>query len=573
MERTPAPQGRLRQTHAYDSEGRATVEGPEEARGGEGSSLAQRPLGGPEPYGLSPMAYDNNRGVTVMVERGVTVTRTWEWNGAAWSLESTSGPAPRYGHAIVFDSRRGVVVLFGGIDAEYGHCVPGLCGYPTFGDTWEWDGTTWELRGTNGPSPRSYHAMAFDSDRGVTVLHGGQERYVSPWEPDVVGDTWEWDGTTWALRTTDGPHPRSGHAMAFDSARGVAVMFGGFDYDTWEWDGTTWTDRTNVGPWPRLGAAMAYDSARGVTVLFGGYDGMNDGFVYFDDTHEWDGSVWRLRAASGPEGEWLISMAFDSLREVMVLTTDRETWEYGCDSDCQPTIDAPVREVEMACEDLMAPWMPCHADKNRYLSFRAPTITCDSDDIALKVTLSSMPGPFDCPGVPDYQSYAGREMWVGPEVLLGDGTPTGVHGLQPTPLFLDWTTVDGGIVHVSDCNIVPCATYTIEAIAGADYPSGNYSPPLALSTGSAWGDIVGIGNQDPPFGELNVLDVAAVVDCVKEAPGAPPASWCDVFGNTPSGGADGRPDVLDVATVVDALKGADYPFGGPTAPAACDGAP
>jgi len=68
---------------------------------------------------------------------------------------------------------------------------------------------------------------------------------------------------------------RASHAMAYDTARGVAVLFGGFDgtktiADTWEWDGSAWKLRATTGPANRHRHAMAYDSARGVTVLFGG---------------------------------------------------------------------------------------------------------------------------------------------------------------------------------------------------------------------------------------------------------------------------------------------------------------
>ena len=44
-----------------------------------------------------------------------------------------------------------------------------------------------------------------------------------------VGETWEWDGSAWTLRASDGPSPRYDHAMAYDSARGVTVLFGGYD--------------------------------------------------------------------------------------------------------------------------------------------------------------------------------------------------------------------------------------------------------------------------------------------------------------------------------------------------------
>jgi len=76
--------------------------------------------------------------------------------------------------------------------------------------------------------------------------------------------------------------------MAYDSAGGVTVLFGGhdgsYDGETWEWDGTSWTPRSSAGPSARHFHAMAYDSAGGVTVLFGGYDGS-----IYGDTWEWTG--------------------------------------------------------------------------------------------------------------------------------------------------------------------------------------------------------------------------------------------------------------------------------------------
>jgi hypothetical protein len=126
--------------------------------------------------------------------------------------------------------------------------------------------------------------MAFDSARGVTVLFGGGFNN---------GDTWEWDGTTWSERASSGPAPRAWHAMAYDTARRVTVLFGGdrsgvLDGETWEWDGSVWSLRagSGSGPQPRYTHAIAYDSARGVTVLFGGR-----GFGSFlGDTWTWDGA-------------------------------------------------------------------------------------------------------------------------------------------------------------------------------------------------------------------------------------------------------------------------------------------
>src|SRR6185436_10818389 len=87
----------------------------------------------------------------------------------------------------------------------------------------------------DGLGPRS-GATVFDDSRGVAV-------HVTP-SRDFVCETWEWNGASWALRTTSGPSYRSFFAMAFDSRRGVTVLFGGisesnFDrfQETWEWDG------------------------------------------------------------------------------------------------------------------------------------------------------------------------------------------------------------------------------------------------------------------------------------------------------------------------------------------------
>ena len=79
---------------------------------------------------------------------------------------------------------------------------------------------------------------------------------------------------------------RASHAMAYDSARGRTILFGGiggsFLGDTVEWDGTTWTQRVPAtSPSARTYHAMAYDSARGVTILFGGANGS-----YLGDTWE-----------------------------------------------------------------------------------------------------------------------------------------------------------------------------------------------------------------------------------------------------------------------------------------------
>ena len=80
----------------------------------------------------------------------------------------------------------------------------------------------------------------------------------------------------WTRRMDVPPHRRN-HSMAFDSRRGVVVMFAGSGSleDLWEWDGVKWTHRDLIGPTQRPSSVvMAFDSARGVTVL---HESLNPG--------------------------------------------------------------------------------------------------------------------------------------------------------------------------------------------------------------------------------------------------------------------------------------------------------
>src|SRR5260370_15477329 len=84
------------------------------------------------------------------------------------------------------------------------------------------------------------------------------------------------------------PPPLAAHAMAYDSARGVSVLFGGsstiggLSSATWEWDGTNWTQRAiATSPPARVWAGVAFDSVRNRIVLVGG-----DGHGMLGDTSE-----------------------------------------------------------------------------------------------------------------------------------------------------------------------------------------------------------------------------------------------------------------------------------------------
>jgi len=282
-----------------------------------------------------PMVYNAARGVVVLfggyASGDTLLTATWEYDGATWSEVATpTSPLARIRHAMAYDAARDVVVLFGG-------CLPGMMGSCVdLADTWEFDGTTWaEVSTPTSPAARSAHAMAYDSARGVVVLFGGEGR-------GDVADTWEYEGTAWTKTVAPAsPFSRYNHAMAYDAAREVVVLFGGYHEreleDTWEFDGRSWVEvATGNRPSARHNHAMAYDAARRVVVLFSGEQGTYEGDLAPADTWEYDGTTWTEVSLGSPPARLGHAMAYDAARGVVVLfgggggrsAPRADTWEF-----------------------------------------------------------------------------------------------------------------------------------------------------------------------------------------------------------------------------------------------------
>lgn len=275
---------------------------------------------------------------------------------SGWSQSPAVGPTIRSMHSMVYDTVRGKVLLFGG----YG---PKPDGSEYLGDTWEFDGTSWTLRTTTGPAARQSAAMAFDTIRGRAVMFGGMSHTTGP---ITYGQTWEWNGTTWTTVSTTGPSPRYLHAMAYDTARQNTVLFGGLadgsfrDTATWTWNGSSWSQATTTGPATRFGHAMAYDAARQRVILFGGYGGSGEIKTLLQDTWEWNGSAWSKMASTGPTPRQFHSMSFDPVRQRVVLFGGRgqdgtsldDLWEWnGTSWSLASGTNAGARESSGMCFD------------------------------------------------------------------------------------------------------------------------------------------------------------------------------------------------------------------------------
>jgi uncharacterized protein (TIGR03437 family) len=262
------------------------------------------------------MAYDSAQGQVVLFggqgySGGITsLNDTWVWDGTNWTQESPQDSPPiRNGPAMAYDSAHDQVVLFGG---EYGA--------DTYTDTWTWDGTNWtQVSPTTSPSVRHDHAMAYDPVHGQMVLFGGAVGNNF----SFLNDTWVWDGTNWTeVFPINSPPARFGHQMAYDSAHGKIVMFGGATRsliygDTWLWDGSNWTQAPGViGPPARYSHSMAYDTSEGQAVMFGGFGAGGD----LGDTWLWNGSYWtQQQPQSSPSARSQSAMAYDAGHDQAVL--------------------------------------------------------------------------------------------------------------------------------------------------------------------------------------------------------------------------------------------------------------
>jgi hypothetical protein len=287
----------------------------------DGDRWTLRATSGPGPRVGSTMVFDAARGRMVMFGGATSFQDlqryrdTWTWDGTSWAQRATSGPSPRWRHAMAFDSRRSRVVLFGGQS------------FRTLGDTWEWDGSAWTMIPVAGPPPRRGHAMAFDPVRGVTVLFGGQDQ-------GDLGDTWEWNGSAWREVAGSGPSARHGHGMAFSAERGKIVMVGG-NHDgmaigeTWLYGAQGWTRAPDSALGVREDAAVVGDGTDGGIVLIGGVVPTVKGDIW-----RWREGDW-ARIADHPGHRAFNAGATDTARQVIVMCGETlqsngrmETWEW-----------------------------------------------------------------------------------------------------------------------------------------------------------------------------------------------------------------------------------------------------
>lgn len=279
---------------------------------------------------------------------------TWLWNGSRWTEVQSAGPSPRLGPAMATFGNK--IILFGGAaigtngtdgfwewNGTAWNPIPvaGAKPSPRFGasmvkagnklvlqggntgvryslETWEWDGTTWALRSSVAPSVQGRLA----SFQNEALLIGGGDAVNSP-SRGAGAQVWRWSANSWTALTNDAPHQDGPMAE-----RGASVITLS-DGRTWSFDGDQWTLLQVASPPSRTGAAMATVGDK--TILFGGQDLAN---TRLNDTWEWDGIRWTQKTVvNSPSPRSNHAMARRGTNVVLFggrtpTGASAETWEW-----------------------------------------------------------------------------------------------------------------------------------------------------------------------------------------------------------------------------------------------------
>jgi tetratricopeptide (TPR) repeat protein len=155
----------------------------------EWDGTAWKKIEGKSPDGRQSfaMVYDSKRNKTILYggadgNRNTFKDGVWEFDGTVWkNIVTEINPGERISPGYAFDSKRNLLILFGGISKG-----------EMMNDLWAWDGKEWKLLSTGGPPKRAMGYLAYDKERDKVVLFGGRKGW-----PNDADDTWEWDGKKW----------------------------------------------------------------------------------------------------------------------------------------------------------------------------------------------------------------------------------------------------------------------------------------------------------------------------------------------------------------------------------------
>jgi N-acetylneuraminic acid mutarotase len=301
----------------------------------------------PDGRAKSSVAYESSRD-SVIVFGGINTTGrlsdTWAYDpvGNQWTDLDPPGtaPSPRDGGSMAYDPNTKTLILFGGFGDQ-----------DLRSDTWAYDpaANRWTALNPSGavPHPRAGQSMVYDPITRRIILFGGVYLDSTGTEELKLNDTWAYDpaANSWAELKPAGtpPSARAAQATAYDSSKGLMIIFGGVPpgaalNDTWAYDPArnSWTELRPSGTLPeaRYGASMVYDPPRGRMVMFGGRgdDLLADTWEYDSSTNSW---TEVKRVGEQPEARWAPTLVFSEPADHVVMfggAAERaalmDTWAY-----------------------------------------------------------------------------------------------------------------------------------------------------------------------------------------------------------------------------------------------------
>ena len=187
----------------------------------------------------------------------------WRFDGTTIFPIPRRGPIGTEAPAMAYDSDRHVSVAFSGR-----HGLSQLLDTTT----WELRGETWLLRASSGPPGRFDGSMAYDPVARLCLLQGGNANAV----------TWSWNGQTWT--NLGGSGPTGDGTMTWDSAAQKLVYHVNSDARPWTWNGTTWVGASPYTPVMGSQAGVVFDADRGYFIAVARAASFG--------TYRWTGSAW-----------------------------------------------------------------------------------------------------------------------------------------------------------------------------------------------------------------------------------------------------------------------------------------
>jgi hypothetical protein len=284
-----------------------------------------------------PMAdYPGGHGLLMLGARLTTswVSSTWEFANGSWSpLVTSMVPSARLHSSLAYDQVDGYVVLFGGTP------VTGPSNNALH-DTWIFANGTWKnvtKWSSQTPPARYFASMAYDSADGYVVLFGGTNNDAST---NRTNDTWTFHAGNWTKASpASSPPARREAMMANDPPDNGVLLFGGFSTtdlnDTWVFSKGNWTQRSISAPSPRSHGGLAYSPFYRTDILIGGLGPLIPS-GYTNETWAYQAGTWLLLTpAEAPLPRSVASFAFDQTTGQLILFSGvgahyyNDTWIFG----------------------------------------------------------------------------------------------------------------------------------------------------------------------------------------------------------------------------------------------------